>query len=74
MRMNNPTGVWKYLLDATRELDDYYAALECAPNQAPAELLGAPEHQYIMRVAHPNMELSLWRYDAKKQSLYRYSN
>ena len=69
MRMNNPTGVWKYLLDGTGKLDDY-AALECAPNQAPTKLLGAPEHQYVMQVAHPNMEISLWRFDAKEAITY----
>ena len=38
------------------------------------ELLGPPEHQYVMQVA-PNMDLSLWRFDAKEanviQSLQR---
>jgi len=69
MRVNNPTDVWTHLLDATGKLDDY-AGLECAPNQAPTELLGPPEHQYVMQVAHPNMELSLWRFDAKEAITY----
>ena len=31
---------------------------------------GPPEHQYVMQVAHPNMELSLWRFDAKEAITY----
>ena len=69
IRVNNPTDVWIHLLDAPGKLDDY-AALECAPNQVPTELLGPPEHQYMMQVAHPNMELSLWRFDAKQAITY----
>ena len=69
MRMNNPKGAWNYLLGATTELDDY-SALECALDRAPSQLLGPPEHQYVMQVAHPNMELSLWRFDALKAVTY----
>ena len=69
IRVNNPTDVWTYLFDAAGKLDDY-AALECAPDQAPTELLGPPQHQYVMQVAHPNMELSLWRFDAKEAITY----
>ena len=69
MRVNNPTDVWTYLLDTKGKLDDY-AALECAPNQAPTKFLGSPEHQYVMQVAHPNMELSLWRFDAREAITY----
>ena len=69
MRMNNPSGAWNYLLQPTVELDDY-AALECATGKAPTELLGPPEHQYVIRVAHPNMELSLWRFDAREAMTY----
>jgi hypothetical protein len=69
MRMNNPSGAWNYLLQPTVELDDY-AALECAPGKAPTELLGPPEHQYVIQVAHPNMELSVWRFDAREAMTY----
>jgi hypothetical protein len=69
MRMNNPSGAWNYLLQPTVELDDY-AALECAPEKAPTELLGPPEHQYVIQVAHPNMELSVWRFDAREAMTY----
>jgi hypothetical protein len=69
MRMNNPTGAWDYLLQTDVELDDY-AALECAPGKAPTELLGPAEHQYVIQVAHPNMELSLWRFDAREAMTY----
>ena len=69
VRMNNPTGAWDYLLQPDVELDDY-AALECAPGKAPTELLGPAEHQYVIQVAHPNMELSLWRFDAREAVSY----
>ncbi len=69
IRMNNPSGVWDYLLGSTVELDDY-GALECAPDKAPTELMGPPEHQYVIQVAHPNMELSLWRFDAREAMTY----
>jgi hypothetical protein len=69
MRMNNPSGAWNYLLQPTVELDDY-AALECAPEKAPTELLGPPEHQYVIQVEHPNMELSVWRFDAREAITY----
>jgi len=69
VRMNNPTGAWDYLLQTDVELDDY-AALECAPGKAPTELLGPAEHQYVIQVAHPNMELSLWRFDAREAMTY----
>ncbi|NCV50975.1 MAG: hypothetical protein EBW65_00360 [Gammaproteobacteria bacterium] len=69
VRMNNPIGVWDYLLQPDVELDDY-AALECAPGKAPTELLGPAEHQYVIQVAHPNMELSLWRFDAREAVSY----
>ena len=69
VRMNNPTGAWDYLLQTDVELDDY-AALECAPGKVPTELLGPAEHQYVIQVAHPNMELSLWRFDAREAMTY----
>jgi hypothetical protein len=69
MRLNNPAGAWDYLLESTIELNDY-AALECALDRTPAEFLGPPEHQYMIRVAHPNMELSLWRFDAREAMTY----
>ena len=69
MRMNNPTGAWNYLLGVTTELDDF-SGLECALDKVPSSLLGPPEHQYVMQVAHPNMELSLWRFDALKAVTY----
>ena len=69
IRMNNPAGAWDYLLNPSVELDDY-AGLECAPGKAPTELLGPSEHQYVIQVAHPNMELSLWRFDARQAATY----
>ena len=69
MRLNNPTGFWDYMLDDAVTMDDY-AALECASGQVPTKLLGPPEHQYVMQVAHPNMELSLWRFDATEAVTY----
>ena len=38
IRLNTPAGAWDYLLSETPGLDDF-AALECAPGKAPAELL-----------------------------------
>ena len=69
VRMNNPIGAWDHLFQPDVELDDY-AALECAPGKAPTELLGPAEHQYVIQVAHPNMELSLWRFDAREAVSY----
>ena len=62
MRMNAQAGHWNYLLNESQTLDDY-SALECGLGTAPTELLGPVEHQYLMKVAHPNMQLSLWRFD-----------
>jgi hypothetical protein len=72
VRMNNPAGAWDYLLQPNVELDDY-AALECAPGKAPTELLGPAEHQYVIQVSHPNMELSLWRFDAREAVTYPFA-
>ena len=62
MRLNAQAGHWNYLFTESQTLDDY-SALECGLGTAPAELLGPVEHQYLMKVAHPNMQLSLWRFD-----------
>ena len=62
MRLNVQAGHWNYLFAESQTLDDY-SALECGLGTAPAELLGPVQHQYLMKVAHPNMQLSLWRFD-----------
>lgn len=62
MRLNAQAGHWNYLFTESKTLDDYLA-LECGLGTAPTELLGPVEHQYLMKVAHPNMQLSLWRFD-----------
>ena len=62
MRLNVQAGHWNYLFSESQTLDDY-SALECGLGTAPAELLGPVEHQYLVKVAHPNMQLSLWRFD-----------
>ena len=64
IQLNDQDGAWAHLLASEHELDPF-TGLECAPNQVPSELMGPPEHQYLLRVAHPNMELTLWRYDPK---------
>ena len=69
IRLNTPAGAWDYLLSETPGLDDF-AALECAPGKAPAELLGPFEYQFVIQVAHPNMELSLWRFDPAEALTY----
>ncbi|MFZ8870614.1 MAG: hypothetical protein ACO2YC_04285 [Litorivicinaceae bacterium] len=69
IRLNTPAGAWDYLLSETPDLDDF-AALECAPGKAPAELLGPFEYQFVIQVAHPNMELSLWRFDPAEALTY----
>ena len=67
--LNNELETWSYLLNPDISLDDY-AALECASGKLPENLLGSPEHQYLLQVAHPNMELSLWRFDATEAITY----
>lgn len=69
IRLNTPAGSWDYLLSENPDLDDF-AALECAPGNAPAELLGPAEFQYVIQVAHPNMQLSLWRFDLAEALTY----
>ena len=69
IRLNTPAGSWDYLLSENPELDDF-AALECAPGKAPAELLGPFDYQFVIQVAHPNMELSLWRFDPAEALTY----
>ena len=69
IRLNTPAGSWDYLLSENPDLDDF-AALECAPGKAPAELLGPFQYQFMIQVAHPNMELSLWRFDPAKALTY----
>lgn len=69
IRLNTPAGSWDYLLSKNQDLDDF-AALECAPGRAPSELLGPAEYQYVIQVAHPNMELSLWQFDPAEALTY----
>ena len=69
MRLNVEAGHWNYLFSESQTLDDY-SALECGLGVAPSELLGPVEHQYLMKVAHPNMQLSLWRFDPKEALTY----
>ena len=69
IRLNTPAGSWDYLLSENSDLDDF-KALECAPGKAPAELLGPFEYQFVIQVAHPNMELSLWRFDPAEALTY----
>jgi len=69
IRLNTPAGSWDYLLSGNPDLDDF-AALECSPGKAPAELLGPFQYQFMIQVAHPNMELSLWRFDPAKALTY----
>lgn len=67
--LNNEIDTWSYLFNPEVSLDDY-AALECASGKLPENLLGSPEHQYLLQVANPNMELSLWRFDAAEAITY----
>ncbi len=67
--LNNELDTWSYLFNPDLLLDDY-AALECAPEKAPAEFLGPEDYQYLLQVAHPNMEISLWRFDATEAIIY----
>ena len=69
IRLNTPAGSWDYLLFENPDLDDF-SALECAPGKAPAELLGPLDYQFVIQVAHPNMELSLWRFDPAEALTY----
>jgi hypothetical protein len=62
IQMNDQTDAWTHLLAPESDLDPF-TGLECAPNQVPTELTGPPAHQYLLQVAHPNMELTIWRYD-----------
>ena len=67
--LNNELDTWSYLFNPDLLLDDY-VALECAPEKAPAKLLGPEDYQYLIQVAHPNMELSIWRFDASEAIIY----
>ena len=67
--LNNELEIWSYLLNPDISIDDY-AALECASGKLPEDFLGSPEQQYLLKVAHPNMELSLWRFDAAEAVTY----
>ena len=69
MRLNAQAGHWNYLFSESQTLDDY-SALECGLGMAPSELLGPVEHQYLVKVAHPNMQLSLWRFDPMEALTY----
>ena len=69
MRLNAQAGHWNYLFSKSQTLDDY-SALECGLGAAPTKLLGPVEHQYLMKVAHPDMQLSLWRFDPIEALIY----
>tara|TARA_B100001093_G_scaffold368252_1_gene353192 strand:+ start:5546 stop:6337 length:792 start_codon:yes stop_codon:yes gene_type:complete len=69
MFLNVQVGHWNYLFAEPQALDDF-SALECGLEKAPTELLGPVEHQYLMQVAHPNMQLSLWRFDPLEALTY----
>ncbi len=68
MHLNDQKAVWAHLFEA--DARDDFNALECAANAAPTELLGPPEHQYVIQVSHPDMELTLWRTDALEAVTY----
>jgi len=69
MDLLDTEGHWAHLTDEQPALNDF-TGLECAPNQAPSAFLGPSAHQYLMRIAHPNMEFSLWRVDPETARRY----
>ena len=68
MKINDEGGYWDHLFSKNLSLDDF-SALECAQNKPPTNFLGLPEYHYLMRVAFPNMELTLWRFDVDEAVL-----
>lgn len=62
MHLNDQQAAWAHLFEA--DARDDFNALECAANKAPTELLGPPEHQYVIQVSHPDMDMTLWRSNA----------
>lgn len=61
MVINESSRPWKSIMFAER-LEDY-AAIECASDKIPSHLTGPLEHQYMIRIAYPDMNLSLWRFN-----------
>lgn len=68
LAINKSTQPWMSLIDAERFED--YSALECATNSIPTRLTGPSEHQYMIRIAYPNLELSLWQFDVNSAVSY----
>jgi hypothetical protein len=66
--LNDRSALWEHVM-AGDSRDDFNA-LECAPSSAPSELLGPEMHQYVMQVGYPDMELTLWRFDAAEAITY----
>lgn len=66
--LNDRSALWEHVL--AEESRDDFNALECAPGSAPSELLGPEMHQYVMQVGYPDMELTLWRFDAAEAMTY----
>ena len=69
MQLLDTEGHWDHLWADAPALNDF-TGLECAPNAVPTHLLGPSMHQYLMRIAHPNMEFSLWRVDPETARRY----
>jgi len=68
VQLNDRENAWQHVV--SEETRDDFNALECSPNTAPSELLGPVEHQYVMQVGYPDMELTLWRFDAMEAVTY----
>lgn len=66
--LNDRDALWEHVL--TEDSRDDFNALECAPGAPPSELLGPEIHQYVMQVGYPDMELTLWRFDAAEAMTY----
>lgn len=66
--LNDRDALWEHVL-VEKSRDDFNA-LECALNTAPSELLGPEMHQYLLQVGYPDMELTLWRFDAMEAVRY----
>ena len=69
MELLDTDGHWDHLWVTTPALNDF-TGLECAPGAVPSHLMGPVTHQYLMRIAHPNMEFSLWRVDPETARRY----
>lgn len=69
MQLLDTEGFWDHLWHSAPALNDF-TGLECAPGTIPSHLMGPEQHQYLMRIAHPNMEFSLWRVDPETARRY----